>query len=113
MSAVAESRPRVLYEGQYDFILGRCIGDRDGGHKAFVPIVPSTDGRSGYHHLGDTNSFPFAAGDAPDIVVADLGVVRVRQAAHSHDDLGDVFAEVRAGHALVPILGRPRSSGEL
>jgi len=67
----------------------------------------------GHHHLSDADPPAFSAGDAPDKVVAHLGVVGVGETKHGHDDAGRVATELGARHALDSIGRGAHGGGEL
>jgi len=86
---------------------------RAGRVQATSTVVPRRDGRSRNHHLGNADTLPLAARHAADVIVADLGVVRVRQPKHGHVHPGDVLAVLIPLHVLDAFLGCPTRGGKL
>lgn len=99
-----ESRPRVLWT------VSTCPGD---GKTCIVPVVPSADGASCHHHLGDGHALSLATRYAADKVVADLCVVRMAEPEDGHDDASNVLGRFTPGHVADPIRGRSAGGGKL
>jgi hypothetical protein len=82
--AVAESRPRVLYSCQ-------THSSSQNINHLYSPVIPRSHWRLSKHHLSNANTLSLTTRDTTDKVIADLGVVRMAQATHCHDDLGGIL----------------------
>lgn len=79
----------------------------------YLPVIPSSQRRSGEHHFSNADALSFSARNTADEVIAYFRVVRVGEAADGHDDFCCLRSKLLSRYVVHAIRRCSRGGGKL
>lgn len=76
-------------------------------------VIPTLERRITQRSLGYGDTLPLAATYAPNKVIIDTGVLRMRDAKHCHGHIAEMFGVLTESYAFRYVLGAAGASGQV